>query len=126
MHPPPQLCVSHFTRVAASVVTAVALFAGAAGSTTALAKALYVKADKPIIDEQGRTRVIVDFQIDAHPVSYTHLDVYKRQLVLLLMAGSWWCVQGSMTPGQLMEFLLLVGFLYAVSYTHLDVYKRQL
>ncbi len=33
-------------------------------------------------------------------------------LVLLLMAGSWWCVQGSMTPGQLMEFLLLVGFLY--------------
>jgi ABC-type multidrug transport system fused ATPase/permease subunit len=33
-------------------------------------------------------------------------------LVLLLMAGSWWCVQGSMTTGQLMEFLLLVGFLY--------------
>jgi len=33
-------------------------------------------------------------------------------LVLLLMAGSWWCVQGRMTPGQLMEFLLLVGFLY--------------
>ncbi|WP_395730578.1 ABC transporter ATP-binding protein [Prosthecobacter sp.] len=33
-------------------------------------------------------------------------------LVLLLMAGSWWCVQGSMTPGQLMDFLLLVGFLY--------------
>ncbi len=33
-------------------------------------------------------------------------------LVLLLMAGSWWCVKGSMTPGQLMEFLLLVGFLY--------------
>jgi len=33
-------------------------------------------------------------------------------LVLLLMAGSWWCVQGSMTAGQLMEFLLLVGFLY--------------
>jgi ATP-binding cassette subfamily B protein/subfamily B ATP-binding cassette protein MsbA len=33
-------------------------------------------------------------------------------LVLLLAAGSWWCVQGAMTPGQLMEFLLLVGFLY--------------
>ncbi|WP_395748459.1 ABC transporter ATP-binding protein [Prosthecobacter sp.] len=33
-------------------------------------------------------------------------------LVLLLMAGSWWCVRGSMTSGQLMEFLLLVGFLY--------------
>jgi ABC-type multidrug transport system fused ATPase/permease subunit len=33
-------------------------------------------------------------------------------LVMLLMAGSWWCVKGSMTPGQLMQFLLLVGFLY--------------
>ncbi|MFC5455594.1 ABC transporter ATP-binding protein [Prosthecobacter fluviatilis] len=33
-------------------------------------------------------------------------------LVLLLMAGSWWCVQGAMTAGRLMEFLLLVGFLY--------------
>ena len=33
-------------------------------------------------------------------------------LVLLLSAGSWWCVKGGMTPGQLMEFLLLVGFLY--------------
>ncbi|MFN0080114.1 MAG: ABC transporter ATP-binding protein [Prosthecobacter sp.] len=33
-------------------------------------------------------------------------------LVLLLMAGSWWCVQGHMTPGQLMQFILLVGFLY--------------
>ncbi len=33
-------------------------------------------------------------------------------LVLLLSAGSWWCVQGSMTPGELMQFLLLVGFLY--------------
>ncbi len=33
-------------------------------------------------------------------------------LVLLLMAGSWWCVRGAMTTGQLMQFLLLVGFLY--------------
>lgn len=33
-------------------------------------------------------------------------------LVLLLMAGSWWCIHGNMTPGQLMQFILLVGFLY--------------
>lgn len=33
-------------------------------------------------------------------------------LVMLLMAGSWWCVRGGMTPGQLMQFILLVGFLY--------------
>ena len=39
------------------------------------------------------------------PVSYTHLDVYKRQLLPLLGA------QRGIAP---------------VSYTHLDVYKRQL
>ena len=33
-------------------------------------------------------------------------------LVVLLMAGSWWCVRGAMTTGQLMQFILLVGFLY--------------
>jgi ABC-type multidrug transport system fused ATPase/permease subunit len=33
-------------------------------------------------------------------------------LVLLLMAGSWWCVHDRMTTGQLMQFILLVGFLY--------------
>ena len=45
------------------------------------------------------------------PVSYTHLDVYKRQQVcfekILILFG---CDTGS---------------LKAVSYTHLDVYKRQ-
>lgn len=33
-------------------------------------------------------------------------------LVLLLTAGAWWCIQGTMKPGELMKFLLLVGFLY--------------
>lgn len=33
-------------------------------------------------------------------------------LVLLLVAGSLWCLGGDMTPGALMKFILLVGFLY--------------
>lgn len=33
-------------------------------------------------------------------------------LLLLLMAGAAWCIRGEMTPGQLMQFVLLVGFLY--------------
>ena len=33
-------------------------------------------------------------------------------LVLLLMTGAWWCIDGGMTAGELMKFLLLVGFLY--------------
>ena len=38
------------------------------------------------------------------PVSYTHLDVYKRQPLVRTLQRAW--------PGP-------------VSYTHLDVYKRQ-
>ncbi|WP_459448082.1 hypothetical protein [Erwinia amylovora] len=48
-------------------------------------------------------------------VSYTHLDVYKRQELKSLFG---------ITPR---EFKKIEGFLdeEAVSYTHLDVYKRQ-
>jgi ABC-type multidrug transport system fused ATPase/permease subunit len=28
------------------------------------------------------------------------------------MTGAWWCIEGGMTTGELMKFLLLVGFLY--------------
>ena len=54
------------------------------------------------------------------PVSYTHLDVYKRQLLA--------------TVGVLLTALFTGTFIYflfqwldmgTVSYTHLDVYKRQ-
>jgi ATP-binding cassette subfamily B protein/subfamily B ATP-binding cassette protein MsbA len=33
-------------------------------------------------------------------------------LVILLAVGSWWCVRGDMTLGELMQFILLIGFLY--------------
>ncbi len=33
-------------------------------------------------------------------------------LILLLMTGAAWCISGAMTPGEMMQFILLVGFLY--------------
>ena len=68
------------------------------------------------------------------PVSYTHLDVYKRQvqdtgsygsafgqtvILLLIQIGGLGVITGAVT------FLMLSGRNITVSYTHLDVYKRQ-
>ena len=66
------------------------------------------------------------------PVSYTHLDVYKRQPLRVALSGT------PVTPGGAIEIAYLLGRhealsrietgirkLEAVSYTHLDVYKRQ-
>ena len=73
------------------------------------------------------------------PVSYTHLDVYKRQLLyhayvyleVLILA----CTIYILAPLTLSTNMNEVGNLpincvflhshYPVSYTHLDVYKRQ-
>jgi ABC-type multidrug transport system fused ATPase/permease subunit len=33
-------------------------------------------------------------------------------LILLLMAGAAWCIDGALSTGQMMQFILLVGFLY--------------
>ena len=69
------------------------------------------------------------------PVSYTHLDVYKRQVhkiivvleeilnVISSKSVNHTAVEGiaSHDPVQLVS-----GKLTTVSYTHLDVYKRQL
>ena len=60
--------------------------------------------------------------INAHivtPVSYTHLDVYKRQDIKAAFEPYYdttW-LQGNYNPSNIYE---------SVSYTHLDVYKRQL
>ena len=53
---------------------------------------------------------------ESEAVSYTHLDVYKRQLYFHREGDG--VLTGMSNPGQ------AVGF-DAVSYTHLDVYKRQ-
>ena len=64
------------------------------------------------------------------PVSYTHLDVYKRQV-------GWFgvlCITMSVVVGFLYILYVCVLFVLVivrskqfmpVSYTHLDVYKRQ-
>ena len=56
------------------------------------------------------------------PVSYTHLDVYKRQLRNMVALG--------FQQIDLVQIGLLAHFhdsdTEAFSYTHLDVYKRQL
>ena len=65
-------------------------------------------------------------------VSYTHLDVYKRQDITVLLAlvrlvsllvHDAAAVRTEQYAGEQAHFIIAVG---AVSYTHLDVYKRQL
>ena len=65
------------------------------------------------------------------PVSYTHLDVYKRQLLhggpeLFYHVGLWQLFQ--LLARGLVDVFFSRGFSHAgpVSYTHLDVYKRQI
>ena len=61
------------------------------------------------------------------PVSYTHLDVYKRQV---LLCGPLCLTQlAPHIAGQVFVGCYIMGsavFLQPVSYTHLDVYKRQI
>ena len=63
------------------------------------------------------------------PVSYTHLDVYKRQVIGEAATGFEAVEQAEkLTPDVIVMDLSmprLDGVQAAVSYTHLDVYKRQ-
>ena len=72
--------------------------------------------------------------IASAPVSYTHLDVYKRQVLYLLKSGCQW----RMLPDRFPNWVTVYSYFakwsatdqdgtsaLAVSYTHLDVYKRQ-
>ena len=65
--------------------------------------------------------------MSALPVSYTHLDVYKRQTVFrapIVVKGIEPCVKNWKKPITIARHAY--GDVYkAVSYTHLDVYKRQ-
>ena len=72
-------------------------------------------------------------------VSYTHLDVYKRQVLLNAGMGKWDEETGEWSPtsqdvyafdAEVMDIErmythFLRGVQALVSYTHLDVYKRQ-
>ena len=56
-------------------------------------------------------------------VSYTHLDVYKRQV--LLRPGKAFIIFRRPLLAEIQKIDGLVDGIDAVSYTHLDVYKRQ-
>ena len=56
------------------------------------------------------------------PVSYTHLDVYKRQPLSRRLTLSAILASTSLTEGTVK---LALSTWETVSYTHLDVYKRQ-
>ena len=61
------------------------------------------------------------------PVSYTHLDVYKRQLGASMWGLLWWA-QWVPPESELAELLTRNPQEYALSFGHifdLDVYKRQ-
>ena len=59
------------------------------------------------------------FQRRRYPVSYTHLDVYKRQAHSALISAKDSAVASTSSQERTGDF-------EAVSYTHLDVYKRQM
>ena len=60
------------------------------------------------------------------PVSYTHLDVYKRQAVLCNKGyGITLAKVGGNAPKRIMPWKVSQRW-DTVSYTHLDVYKRQI
>ena len=60
-----------------------------------------------------------------YAVSYTHLDVYKRQFILNDILHYMSYEHQRTLLLRCMERLRPEGKLIAVSYTHLDVYKRQ-
>ena len=59
------------------------------------------------------------------PVSYTHLDVYKRQVFVLQILEKAANDPGVIKTHYQVSFGLALGTCIPVSYTHLDVYKRQ-
>ena len=76
--------------------------------------------------------VLFDLDGTLLPVSYTHLDVYKRQFEYII-TGKHKCRQGGsdvcvchvrVGVGNFLKQCIIVRQI-AVSYTHLDVYKRQ-
>ena len=72
-------------------------------------------------DEETRQRADVSQPLYMQAVSYTHLDVYKRQAYTMrVIAGS-----ARRLNLKTIEGLDTRHTTDTVSYTHLDVYKRQ-
>ena len=71
--------------------------------------------------KQGKFDILLVFMFDRiGPVSYTHLDVYKRQNIL------YYARMALCRPGAFLSLWSRNIGSASVSYTHLDVYKRQM
>ena len=109
------------------------LSSGAKGKRIALPNA-EIMIHQPSAGTQGK---VTDMEIDVEPVSYTHLDVYKRQTQSVVRSldrlerklGSrlFRRIFRTITVDNGSEFADCEGMERScpVSYTHLDVYKRQ-
>ena len=75
-----------------------------------------VVVDVDYVGKQQLKNLLKQFGNGVQPVSYTHLDVYKRQVF----------PEGSFERAGHFEDGKANGIITTVSYTHLDVYKRQL
>ena len=75
-----------------------------------------------VTDLDGKFTLEVPANATLVAVSYTHLDVYKRQQVNFL---SHFLVQSATCQPITIVIHLPLGYVTSVSYTHLDVYKRQ-
>ena len=64
-------------------------------------------------------------ELDRVPVSYTHLDVYKRQVVRTAEPAKSSSHESLIGVRQTMTVISPKPYIGPVSYTHLDVYKRQ-
>ena len=87
-----------------------------------------IKEGIALVGQHG-DMIAVCGQGDDVPVSYTHLDVYKRQLDAIATSGLTREKAAKFNAG--VDATLFGGLdfsfdgFYPVSYTHLDVYKRQ-
>ena len=80
----------------------------------------FANADSQKMVNDFSSNVFVTF----HAVSYTHLDVYKRQMADSKGTGTASVsVAGRMNAFE--DFVRVQSDAAPVSYTHLDVYKRQ-
>ena len=90
--------------------------------------------------EQMKMEVMKTYTCPMHPVSYTHLDVYKRQIkdqvekfieqhqsVRRIIIHFYKEISDPEELQPILKMLDSIGYgdVPAVSYTHLDVYKRQ-
>ena len=77
------------------------------------------------ITAKDRINIIMD--VSTVPVSYTHLDVYKRQVQPRVEIPTFFCGFCRKLHRQRPPLVFFGQLCYTipVSYTHLDVYKRQ-